>query len=432
MKISNVLIMITFLFSAHLACAHPIDTKEKADFLCSVVLNQKPYDYDQHFTPNFTKAIPKDDFNKLVSEIYEAIGKCINFEEILSPNNISNYRLISDTSRYATVAFSVNENNLIDSLQIKEVVFPDVIIDSWNTVVTYINSWRGHTSITVKNSSKNISFEKDSNELAPLGSGFKLYVLGTIADQVSRGALKWDQTFFVREDWKSLPGGVMQTWENGKQVSLKTFAEYMIKISDNTATDHLINLVGRHAVESQLSIMGNEFEKLNTPFLTTAEMFKIKWASPYETIQSYIHGDSKTRRFLLENQIAQIPLNQVGTNGISMESPAFIRQIEWFGSSNNLCEAMKSLQEKNSQEVFEILSKNVPFLNLEEDSNWSFAGYKGGSEPGVLTMTYLLKSKHSEWGCVSLTWHDEKKNLNQWVFFDLMSKLLIFTEKYFQ
>ena len=62
-----------------------------------------------------------------------------------------------------------------------------------------------------------------------------------------------------------------------------------------------------------------------------------------------------------------------------------------------------SLASRNSPQVREILAKNAPFAHAgDQASHWAYAGYKGGSEPGVLSMTYLLRRDDGKWFVVSL------------------------------
>lgn len=427
----KILLSIVVSLFSNFAFAESLSIKDKANFLCNTVMNQKSFDYSANFAPDFIKAIPQEVLQSLVSELLDAVGFCTRPEEVSTSGNKATYKFISLSTRFVSIDFSLDANSLINGLQVKDVVFPDVVIDSWTSAKKYADSWNGHSSISIENFTDGSSAKKNGADLQPLGSGFKLYVLGAIADLVSSGSLKWDQAFPIRADWKSLPSGVMQNLPDGQLVPLKTYAEYMIKISDNTATDHLIHIAGRDIVENQLRFMGNSFENLNKPFLTTSEMFKIKWASPIDLIDQFIRGNESDRHQILENDIAATPLSKVGTNGVSMDNPSYIRDIEWFGSTDSQCAAMKALEEKNSSEVLEVLSKNVPFLNLGTNSPWTYGGFKGGSEPGVITMTYLVKTKTSKWGCIALAWHNENQNVNQWVFFDFTSKVLKLAENHF-
>lgn len=427
---------LIFTFSCFLlSCATPIvknsNLENKATYICNSIMNQKPLNYKNNFSPSFIKAIPEEDLQKLIADLVQNIGLCTKTEAVVVTENAAKYKFISASKRYVELEFSIDSKNLINSLLMKNLVFSDVVISTWQDAVKYSNTWAGTASITIQNFSKSTLIGNNNLKSQPIGSGYKLYVLGALADQIKNGSLDWNQTFPIKSDWKSLPSGVMQNWENGKQVSLKTYADYMIKISDNTATDHLMYILGRSDVEAQLSVMKNSFEKSNRPFLTSAEIFKIKWAAPTDTIKSFILSDESIKRKILKKEISKISLDKVGTNGVSMTEPTFIKEIEWFGSTNDLCEAMKSLKNQNSPEVLDALSKNVPYLNLDAKSVWSYGGYKGGSEPGVITMTYLLQNKNSDWGCVSVAWHNEKKVINSWVFFDFVSKILKLSERYF-
>jgi beta-lactamase class A len=66
---------------------------------------------------------------------------------------------------------------------------------------------------------------------------------------------------------------VLQYEPDGTQISVLDAAAKMISISDNTATDMLINLVGRSEVEAALTEAGMANPSLNRPFLTTRETF---------------------------------------------------------------------------------------------------------------------------------------------------------------
>ena len=103
----------------------------------------------------------------------------------------------------------------------------------------------------------------------PLASLFKIYVLGTLVARIASGQAQWTDTFPIHEDWKSLPSGDLQNLADGTPVSLRTYAEKMISISDNTAADHLIHFLGRGAVQAQTRRFGIADPEANEPFLTT-------------------------------------------------------------------------------------------------------------------------------------------------------------------
>jgi beta-lactamase class A len=230
-----------------------------------------------------------------------------------------------------------------------------------------------------------------TDQRLPIGSAFKLYVLGELARQVEAGEASWDEVLPIREEWKSLPSGDLAHAPAGTPHTLRYYAEVMISQSDNTATDHLIHRLGRENVEAITDSMGHREPSLNIPLLTTREFFVIKLALPVAERQAYLAAGSDERRAMLDGPIAALPLptpeQQAGFTG-----PILIDQIEWFASGEDLCRAMAYLWTRSSVEgllpVREVLSLN-PGLPLDR-SIWPIALFKGGSEPGVLNGTSLL------------------------------------------
>ncbi len=75
--------------------------------------------------------------------------------------------------------------------------------------------------------------------------------------------------------------------------------------------------------------------------------------------------------------------------------PRDVDAIEWFVSADDLCKVMVSLKKRADAPVTApvgailSLSRGIP----DEKHAFEYVGYKGGSEPGVLNMTWLLKRK---------------------------------------
>ena len=230
----------------------------------------------------------------------------------------------------------------------------------------------------------------------PIGSAFKLYVLGALADPIARGDLAWDDLMMIQDDLKSLPSGTFQTRPEGSEATILEFAEAMIAVSDNTATDHLIDLVGRPQVEQMLAEYGNPDASLSIPFLTTREFFALKLGVPASVAEAYVAADEAGRRELLAGEIADTTVTV--SDAITWDEPYLIDEIEWFATPTSLCRALVGLVEQANvpdlAEFRDILSLNpgVPF----DPGTWSYVGYKGGSEPGVLALAWYLESVDGE------------------------------------
>ena len=104
---------------------------------------------------------------------------------------------------------------------------------------------------------------------------------------------------------RSLPSGMLHNWPEGAPVTLHTLASLMISISDNTATDILLGLVGRENVERMMGRIGIAAPERNRPFLATREIFALKTAPEAEQ-RAFIEADEAGRRRLLGTRYASV------------------------------------------------------------------------------------------------------------------------------
>ncbi|SFW91220.1 serine hydrolase [Amycolatopsis australiensis] len=220
----------------------------------------------------------------------------------------------------------------------------------------------------------------------PLGSAFKLYVLGALGRAVAEHKASWTEQLAIRDDWKSLPSGVLQNQPAGMRLPLSEYADKMISISDNTATDHLIHRLGRDAVQWQLTAFGNQRPSANVPFLTTKAMFELKATQYPARADAYLALPRWARPAAVAG-LERLPLT--GLQG--WQAPEKIDDIEWFGSPDDMCRAFSGLQQENQPEIAHALSLNDGGLGLDR-AKFPEVWFKGGSEPGVLTLNYLART----------------------------------------
>jgi beta-lactamase class A len=232
-----------------------------------------------------------------------------------------------------------------------------------------------------------------------LGSTFKLYVLDALARQVASGKHGWNDPVAVQDALKSLPPGAMREEPDGKTFPIHYFAEQMISVSDNTAADHLLALVGRKAVEDAVKASGHAAPARLQPFLSTREAFALKMLSSPDERKAYVAADVAHKRTLL-GAYAQRDTASAMAQTVSSEEPISIDTIEWFASAEDLCKVMVDLHARAdvaaTAPVAAILSKNpgIP----DENKQYAYVGFKGGGEPGVLNVTWLLqRARDGKW-----------------------------------
>ncbi len=362
-----------------------------------------------------------------LQEMHEVLGDCDHAELVSNDGSVAKYTFFSLAKNQITLDFSVNAQERLTLLHLDDINLIHRPISDWAEAKRYFDDLPGEVAFTVKTQK---GFHKEvlrPTRKNPLGNAFQLYILSALAAKIKSGGITWRQEMSIRESMRSLGGGEMQTWEVGKPAPISEFAAKMVAADDNTASDHLLWLIGRGNVEKELKNLRNSFRTDNTPFLSTAQIYKLKWAAPQSLMQSFLEGDDNRQSELLQ-KIDTLPLDLVGTNGVDMQAPSQVDTVEWFGSTDDVCVALFALNDTKSPEILKLLSLNVPLVHGSPSSYWQYAGYKGGIEPGVLSMNYLLKTQSGKVGCIAVSWKSSSQKLNQFVLYDFVKKILKLSE----
>jgi Beta-lactamase enzyme family/ORF 12 gene product N-terminal len=149
-----------------------------------------------------------------------------------------------------TVSLQVDGQGLISGLLFKPMTV--AVPTSWNVIDATVHSVAPEVRMLVADTTNGVCrpiHAIDPNVAAPLGSAFKLYVLDALGAGVASGSVSWDEPLKIGASVKSLPSGDLRLLPDGTRVSVRAAADKMISISDNTAADMLIGLLGRAAVE---------------------------------------------------------------------------------------------------------------------------------------------------------------------------------------
>jgi len=184
----------------------------------------------------------------------------------------------------------------------------------------------------------------------------------------------------------------------------------------------LLQILGREKIEKVMSLTGHNSPEKNMPFLSTLEMFKLKGDETDKLAEKFIAADLAKKRDLLGTEIAQFDRKKIVFSGIG--KPRMIEKLEWFASANDLANALNWIRQNTEVDAKgrEILAIN-PGLDIPH-AKWRYIGYKGGSEPGVLNLTYLLQSHEGAWYAVIATWNNEKEPLEEGKLFSLITSTM--------
>ena len=262
-----------------------------------------------------------------------------------------------------------------------------------------------------------------------IGSTFKLVILAELVRAIDAGTRKWDDA--IPLDGTELPAGGFNQLPKGTTVPLRALAEAMIKVSDNSATDVLIRTLGRQKVEAMQAQVGIKAPAANLPFLTTMELFKLKGVAQGALGRRYLALEVEGKRKLLAGEVATTPGSAIGAL-FADGKPVLTDQLEWFASPADLARVMAWLDAHRTtaggKEALRILAINPgPAAALAK--RFAYVGYKGGSEPGVVSMTVLVRDKQDRARVVSASWNNPAAGVDEMTLAALVSRAVELLDK---
>ncbi|MEV4241980.1 serine hydrolase [Streptosporangium canum] len=364
----------------------------------------------EHLSAEFLASVPADDFNAFTGRLK---GMTLEKLTTVKPDLLVGPVTIAGQSFVLTI--SVDGDGRINGLRVAPAEAPvPPAPGSWNELdgrLRKVAPEVGFLAAEIDSRGQcKIIHAVAPDRPQPLGSIFKLYVLGAVAQKIHDGGLSWDTKLTVKPEWKSLGEGGLTDRPDNSTTTVHEAAKLMISISDNTAADILLHTVGRKAVEAKVRQWSGH-AKPNIPFLTTRELFLLKGVNYPEQARSYLALSPAKKRAYLDGTVARQSLSDI----TYWDRPREIGTLEWFGSPRDVCRAYAGLNALNSRRLHETLSANDGGLRLDP-AKWRAPWFKGGSELGVLDLSYLARSTGKAGGktyVVTALTNDPRTALNE-------------------
>lgn len=221
----------------------------------------------------------------------------------------------------------------------------------------------------------------------PVASTFKLTILGALDAEVTAGRMRWSDVVTI--DRRSAPFSQINDWPIGSPITLHTLASLMISRSDNSATDILLHYIGRDRVEAFARRHGGLSGPNGFPILSTLEATVLKTHGDASVTSRWLEGNESARRSMLRSLAPHWQVDDIQM-GRFADGPLSIDVIEWFASADAIARLIGWFDHQASDTARGILAIN-PGIGEAATSGWSYVGYKGGSEPGVMSMSLLLR-----------------------------------------
>jgi beta-lactamase class A len=372
----------------------------------------------QMFAPAFLAQVPEAQIRGISQQLTSQYG---------APQRVEGIDAQSATSGTVHVAF---ERAILHLNMVLEPQSPHLIAgllvagadmrgDSLAAVLAEMSALPGQTSIAVARLGEGapaLTGSIQPERPLAIGSSYKLWILAELSRQIRAGERRWSDV--VTLDRRSIPTGVLQTWPRGAPVTLHTLAAQMISISDNTATDMLLHTLGRENVERMMATIGISTAARNRPLLSTLELAAIKTA-PAPALNLWRQADEAGRRALLASTLAEADAARIDPM-LFAGNPLNI-DVEWYASASDMVRTMDWLRRHGDETMLAILSIN-PGVGPSQRAGFAYVGYKGGSEPGVLSLNWLVRGEAGAWHVVTGSWNNPAAPLDEARFVGLMAR----------
>lgn len=371
--------------------------RQRAEDVVAVIRGDMPY--ADVFAQSFVAAVPEGQFAMIGRQMTAQVGQLVGLEYIESGNDPG----------AATIAIRF-ERAIVSGPMRLEPAHPYKVAglllnnlapvnDAGLSVMEQVQALPGETAMLFAriDGSEVIASHNADRQFA-IGSTFKLYVLAALSRSIARGEHNWYDVVELSE--RSFPSGQLQDWPSGSPLTLHSLATLMISISDNTATDQLIRVLGRDTIEAELALSGHTDPAATLPFLTTRELFLLKLGED-ALLREYSRADEEDRRAILAG-LRDRDLDMGDIQRVFSGGPRFI-DVEWFASAQDIARIYAGL-------AADPVALDILAINLGVDrgrfSAWDYSGYKGGSEPGVLNFSWLLRDADGAWWVLAMTWNN--------------------------
>jgi hypothetical protein len=400
------LLSLAALFAVPAAAAKPQDLLQDRAEEVLVVLKGGG-DPAALFAPEFLAQVPAEQFRAISSQLREQFGAPLAVRRIDREGPLNGV-IVMDFERSTLslrIALQEQPPGLVRGLL---VVASEVKGDSWGALAAEIKALHGSAGFAA--SRLGAAAPEPLASLEPeramaIGSGFKLFILAELVREVRAGTRKWSDVAPLSR--RSLPSGILQGWPEGSPLTLHSLASLMISQSDNSAADTLLALLGRDKVEALLPALGVAQPERNRPFLSTIDAFALKIGDP-ALRDEWLKADDAGRRRLLTRIPPKAPaLDLARLSG----KPLLTEEVEWFASPADLVRVMDWLRRNGDDTALAILAINPGLAPAA--SRFAYLGFKGGSESGVLSMTFLARTRAGGWRALSMVWNDPAEPVDE-------------------
>ncbi len=380
-----------------------------------------------YFADSFLAAVPPSQIIALTAQMQLQLGKPLRVISRTPYGTTTASAVVEFEKATATVELRIAQGapNKVTEFLIKPPVMKAATtstdsIDKLKTDFAALPGKAGFIIETLSDTGAQVSGGFNTDTQFAIGSTFKLYILAELASEIEAGQRRWSDVVPLSQ--RSFSSLATRGWPKDTPMTLQTLATMMISVSDNSAADTLLSVLGRSAVEEKLATIGHGDPDKALPFLSTVEAFALKSKANAALRDRFLKANEAGQRALLTSETSKLGFDQVDTTTFA-NGPAYIDTIEWFASPKDIGALMGNIRRINNKTTLEIMGVNAGIAPATV-AKWKYLGYKGGSEPGVMSMSFLGVTPKGEWRVVSGSWNNPAKEIDEGAFVTLMTRVL--------
>lgn len=119
-----------------------------------------------------------------------------------------------------------------------------------------IARFKGKVSVFAKNLDTGATYQLGGDERVPTASTIKIAVLIEVFARVAEGKAKWTDELVLTKEKKVGGAGILQEFSDGLKLTLRDAVNLMMILSDNTATNLVIDVLSADAVNARMDSLG--------------------------------------------------------------------------------------------------------------------------------------------------------------------------------
>lgn len=129
-------------------------------------------------------------------------------------------------------------------------------VDLRLAVEKVLQGFAGKAWIAAKNLNTGTTFHLKGDERVRTASTIKLPILVALHGEVSKGRVRWEDKLTVEKKTRAQGAGILVEMEDGHSLTVREASRLMIVVSDNTATNLILDKIGIDTVNTWMDQLG--------------------------------------------------------------------------------------------------------------------------------------------------------------------------------